>query len=422
MNRSLVRASVALALLAASSGTAAATPASLEAARHALTSGDAATAVSMYEVLTNQGESLEAELGLVRAAFQAGEFRKAMSWATLTAGEHKDSAESVALLAYLHDRVGHTEQALQSLKRMQQSHPQEAVVVAVHADILIDRAGAAQARTLLKDWIAKNPGARNTGLTELLARAETAAAARAGAHIADKALPTSAMQVWRRPSFEAFPIGAKRIASGANGIVVDDGRHVLTYAAALPAQGTIYVRNGLGKVRRAERMAGQSQGDLVRLKLSEPYPAEWALPKDQLAAPEGTRFCFALGFSVPGSTEATWPAIAPGLVFRADAGIGGLMQITSALGAGHVGSPVFDPRGRLVGITTGAGDVLIGGKNVRGQLGAGQFALRTVSAESMKGKDGAALARPTSPIPPMPAVEELYERLSPSVVQIVVAE
>ncbi len=31
------------------------------------------------------------------------------------------------------------------------------------------------------------------------------------------------------------------------------------------------------------------------------------------------------------------------------------MQITSALGAGHVGSPVFDPRGRLVGLSVGNG-------------------------------------------------------------------
>ena len=113
-----IRASVALVLLASQVGAGTSAPVSLDAARRALAAGDAATAATMYESLTQQGESLEAEIGLVRASLQAGEFRRAMSSATLTAGEHADSSEAVALLAYLQDRAGYTEQALKALKQL----------------------------------------------------------------------------------------------------------------------------------------------------------------------------------------------------------------------------------------------------------------------------------------------------------------
>ena len=91
--------------------------------------------------------------------------------------------------------------------------------------------------------------------------------------------------VWPRPSFEPFPTGQRPVIGGGNGVIVDGGQHVLTYAALLPTgSATIYVRNGLGKVRRAERTAGDKQGDLVRLRLAEPYPAAWSLPEDQMIA------------------------------------------------------------------------------------------------------------------------------------------
>ena len=372
-----IRASVALALLASQVGAGTSAPVSLDTAQRALASGDAAKAATIYESLTQQGESLDAELGLVRASLQAGEFRKAVSWATLTAGEHTDSSEAVALLAYLHDRAGYTEQALEALNQLRTDRPDDPIAAAALATVLIDRGGKVSA--------------------------------------ADAA----ASRKWPRPSFEEFPLGKHRVLAGGNGVIVDDGRHVLTYAAVLPpAAKSIYVRNGLGKVRRAVRESGGPPGDLVRLKITEPYPAKWALPTDQIIAADGARFCFAFGFSASADPESHFPGISPGLVFRADAGTGGLMQITSALGAGHIGSPVFDPRGRLLGLSVGTGDITIRGENLRARVGAGQFALRAVAARAAD----AAPARVNGPLPPMPAIEELYERLVPAVVQIVAIE
>ena len=348
-----IRSAVALALFSSLTHAAAPPAASLEAANKALESGDAVSAVTIYEALTQQGESLEAELGLVKAALQAGEFRKAMSWATLVAGEHKDSAEAVRLLAYMQDRIGRSEHAT----------------------------------TLLKE-----------------------SAATSG----------SLSPAPPRVHFEPFPAEGRHILSTGNGLIVDNGTRVLTYSGVIPeAAGALYVRNGLGKVRRAEREPGATR-DIVKLRLAESFAPATAFPREQFIAPEGTRFCFALGYGPLTDPRSIYPAVAPGIVFRADAGVANLMQVTSAIGAGNAGSPIFDARGRFMGVAVGNGDIVIGGKNLRRQVGQGTFAIRITEPPLAAAK--AAPPTPAGKQPPMPAIEELYERLLPSLVQIVAVQ
>ncbi len=57
----------------------------------------------------------------------------------------------------------------------------------------------------------------------------------------------------------------------------------------------------------AVRESGDSQSALVRLKLAEPYPANWAIPKDQIVSPEGARFCFAFGYGASGDPRGQLP-------------------------------------------------------------------------------------------------------------------
>jgi hypothetical protein len=100
------------------------------------------------------------------------------------------------------------------------------------------------------------------------------------------------------------------------------------------------------------------------------------VPLDQVSSPEGVRFCFAFGFSTPRSADAAYPAIAPGLVVRADTGVGGLMQVTSALGVDQNGAPIFDARGKLIGLALGIGGKhRIAAQDIRKNLGNGAFAL-----------------------------------------------
>jgi len=333
----------------------------------------------------------------VRASLQAGEFRKAMSFANLTAGEHPESAEAQALLAFLNDRTGRTEQALAALKTLEVARPNEWSPVAIHAEILTDRFAPDQAHAPVQSWSTRRPTAPTVD------RARVAA--------------------WLATSFQALPVGNHRIVGAGNGVVIDDGKTVLTYAPVVPARATdVLVRNGVGRVVRARLDRANAPGDVIRLRLSEPYPATASVPANQVSSPEGVRFCFAFGFSTPRSPEPAYPAIAPGLVSRADTGIGGLMQITSALGADQNGTPIFDARGKLIGLALSTGDHQIAGKDVRKNLGNGAFALRVDETLTGVPRKMATKLTPPGKQPPMPAVEELFERLAPAIVQIVAIE
>ena len=400
--------------------------ASLDAARQALSKGDAARAAGLYEALAQQGESLEAEVGLIRASLQAGEFRKAVAYANLTAGEHPESGEAPALLAFLNDRAGRTEQAVAALKKLQSTRPDDWVPIAAHADILIDRLAPAEARAVIEGWNARHPGAARPELTRLLMRARVAEGTESGA--APKTTPvnraaTEYAEGWAVPSFQTLPLAGRRIVGAGNGVVVDGGKSVLTYAGVLgPSAHELLIRNGLGQLRRARVERLDRSKELIQVRLTEPFPATSSIPQDQVSSPEGVRFCFALGFSVPRSADPAYPAIAPGLVFRADTGVGGLMQITSALGSGHDGAPVFDARGKLIGLALGAGDHQIAGQDLRKNLGRGGFALRVDETLTGVAHKVTAVRAPPGPQPPMPPMEELFERLSPAVVQIVALE
>jgi hypothetical protein len=394
--RRLAPLAAALISSAVSSALFGATP-SLEAAAQALRDGDAVRAATLYEGLAQRGESLEAELGLVRASLQAGEFRKAMSFANLTAGEHPDSAEAQALLAFLNDRTGRTEQALATLKTLETARPNEWSPVAIHAEILTDRYAPDQAHALLQSWSARHPTAP----------------------------PIDRVRVasWLATSFQTLPVDNHRIVGAGNGVVIDGGKTVLTYAQVVPAKATeVLVRNGVGRVTRARVDRSGASGDLIRLRLTEPFPASASVPLDQVSAPEGVRFCFAFAFSTPRNPAAAYPAIAPGLVVRPDAGVGGLMQITSALGPDQNGAPIFDARGKLIGLALGTGDHQIAGKDLRRNLGKGAFALRLDETLTGGPRKVATKLTPPGKQAPMPAVEELFERLAPAVVQIVAIE
>jgi S1-C subfamily serine protease len=348
----------------------------LREAGEALAQGRTQRALSLYETVAHRGESLEAELGLIRASLKAGAFRQAMAFANLTAGEHRESAEAQALLAWLLDRTGQTEIALRDLRKLQSAQPAAFAPVAAEADILIDRAAAPQAVSLLDRWQAKNPGSR-TELARVRARLVPAAQA------------------------------------GGNGVIIDEGRRVLTVRAALGnPDGRFRVRNARGETRDARLDAAGSRGELQVLVLSQPFPAGWSIPYERFASPEDVHISFVLGYSTPGVSDPGFPAISTGVVLRPDTGVARTLQITSALAVGHIGSPVFDPRGRLIGMSLAPGAPRVDGEDLGARLGKGQFALRV---DSLRPATIKPLAPPQGPLAPP---EEVYEGLAPAIVTI----
>jgi len=100
-----------------------------------------ASLVGVPTVHAAEPDDLEQDLAIVRAHWQAGEVRAALSHAHLTAGEHPDSTEAVAWLAMILDRVGQAQAAMDTLRRALAMHPQDKHLIAAMQRLQADRQG-----------------------------------------------------------------------------------------------------------------------------------------------------------------------------------------------------------------------------------------------------------------------------------------
>jgi tetratricopeptide (TPR) repeat protein len=439
-------------------------------AQAALANGQSQQAAEWYEKAAAMGESAEAEIGLVRAYLQSGEFRKAIAFGYLVAAEHPDVSETAALLAYLEDREGHTTPALAKLSEELKKRPDDVALFGAQAEILIDRMAISQAIQQLDDWIGRNPPQGD--IYRLRARAALVAGNReemlnwrrkaalayeskgeleaakplrnwlskvdgneqttstAGITLAPAGESKSAVDNtvtpivtrWHAHYLEPFPFSSGNAMKSGNGFVVDQGRRVVTYASLVSGtSGDVWVRNGLGKIRKSRVEKILPDQGLALLRLEMPYAKEWSLPKQAFVVPEDMHFCFVLGFPVTDALENSYPILAPGVVVRRDAGFGGLMQVTSSLGPENSGSPVFDASGKFIGLTLGKQEPLKGIVDREALLGKGTFAVRADGLQKLLTNSARPGKKPAKTLASKgtQSVEELYEKLLPVVVTIV---
>jgi len=425
-------------------------------AQTAMTNRKPQLAAELYEKAAGYGESAEAEIGMVRAYLLAGEFKKTIASANLVAAEHSDVNDTTALLAYLEDREGQTTKALTKLEDALKKYPDDVPLVAAYAEILIDHLAAPQAISLLDTWISKNPpqgdiyrlrarAALLTGnIQELInwrmkaALAYEAAGEQQAAQplrawlsrIQDKALlqETSTTKTattknnirWPAANFSDFPLSSNNTSSG-NGFVIDKGQRVITNASLVVNAGKdIWVRNGLGELRAAKIEKIVPDQGLALLRLITPYPSDWSLPNLSLQAPKNVRFCFVFGYPITDNLEASYPMLIPSVLVRTDVGVGNLMQISDSLGKDNSGSPVFDQSGHFIGMTLGNHEPLKDIVDRESILGKGFFAVRAEALRALLPKSMQSHSKRLKGKVTNPSVEELYEKLQPAVVSIIV--
>lgn len=331
----------------------------LQAAERALAGGEPERAEQLFEQAAHSGANeAEAELGMVRAQLSAGEYRKALAFATLVAGEHRESADATAMLAWLEFLGGQQARARTRIDGM----AAQAGYVGL-ARIVRDRLHA----------LAEHPQAATLGTAAGLDPVPRATGAR------------------------------ETLRASGTGIITGEGAHVITARRAQTAGGTFVVRNALGEVWEAVLDAGRSTSEVVLLALrangGRPPPS---VPPGR-AVPGSP--CFVVLFPRADGNEPRWPILYAGLLGRLEAR--SVVSLLSPL-ASVADGVAFDAAGRLIGFV-GA---------VPGETGAGS----TPRVVLVDGSLAATAVPPGDVArPPGLPMGEVYERALRSVVTVFAA-
>jgi hypothetical protein len=329
----------------------------LAAGERALAEGDTEAASTLFERAGFIKHAADAELGLIRTYMQQGEYRRALAFAAHTAGAHPDVAAGNGLYAWL-----------------------------LHL-------GAQQqiARLLLERARVRLPGDPLLADTEALLKSPEPRPGKSLLQVPARFAPFS-------PASTVLPPAARVMASG---LLVRDGKAVLTAFEPLEAREAPWVRDGIGRVAAARTVRRHDGLGIAELLLLEPLvsPGLELPPRDGFAGSPVYLIEFVAG---PASLPA-WPFLRIGFLGQ-PSDQAGLYGLGIEVPAGPRGGPVFNAAGHLAGLSLAdaAGrDRLVAASRLRQILG---DAVPTAAAHS----------RPAN----IPA-DELYERALRLVVQVI---
>lgn len=268
----------------------------------ALAAGNADAAASVFETAVSMVHAPDAELALVRSHMQAGHYRQALASSAHTAGAHKEEAEGAALYVWLLYLGG-----------------QEAA-----------------ARRILLDAQVRSPG--NAMLAQVQRRIESGA------------FPSSTLRS-AVPAFTPYSVPALAVAAAAmsgSGVLIDGGRYALAPLASVAHASRIWLRNGLGQLRKATVETQFKSDGLALLRLQQPLPmAEGFMAAGRDPFPGS--LVYSTEYAVVRDSRPEWPVLRHGFL-GSPLGDGREKGLGITQGMGPRGGPVFDASAALAGI------------------------------------------------------------------------
>jgi tetratricopeptide (TPR) repeat protein len=267
-----------------------------------LAAGDANGAQQNFEKATQLLHAADAELSLVRAYMQAGEYRRALAFCAHAAGAHLEVPGGAVLYAWLLNVGGQSRAATATLAQATERAPDDPVL----------RQGQA---SLLTSW--------------------------------PTAVGVLAEGPWRAAPYAwgaTVPAAARVVGSG---VLLASGRAALVPTSLLSETQRIWLRNGLGQTVEGMIEQRLDPVPLTLLQLTQPL----ATPSDSKVAvrePFGGSPGYTLEYAPEAGDYAAWPLLRQGFFGNVPREGLRLLGIEAPSG-GPRGGPVLDAGGRLTG-------------------------------------------------------------------------
>ncbi|MBP0119031.1 MAG: trypsin-like peptidase domain-containing protein [Candidatus Nitrotoga sp.] len=166
--------------------------------------------------------------------------------------------------------------------------------------------------------------------------------------------PAQALYVQTFP----FPPGSKLVTG--SGILIDQGRRIITNRHVIADGHNFYVRNALGDFSAVKVERVSDRDDLAVLILDRPFPPEKALRPDQFGQAKTGASIAVMGFPLADMLGSNTPTITNGIVSKTTGMQDnlGTFQISAKMNKGNSGGAVFDQSGHLIGVAVGKLDLV----------------------------------------------------------------
>jgi hypothetical protein len=275
----------------------------------ALARGDTVAAERAFDSAARVVHSADIEMGLVRTYMQAGDYRRALTFASHAAGAHRHVPGGTALYSWLLHIGGQ----------------------GVAARRYLDEA--------LVQW-PDDPALRQSW-----------ALLTASHPLPADALMSPPLRAAPYASPDSVPGGAH---AAGTALLLADGRRAVVPAATVQAKRSVWLRNAMGQTVAAEAVPAAATDRMVVLSLASALPAvPW------LAAPPREPFAGSPAYTVEyvatERADASWPLLHQGF-FGRHLGTAGDRLLGIDLAPGPRGGPVFDAQGRLAGMALPGAD------------------------------------------------------------------
>jgi serine protease Do len=354
----------------------------------------------------------KAYLGLAETNLALGKLALARRYSNEALRSDPDLVGAHLVLARVDDRMGQTAEAKKRFSNLIQNQPDSEPVIQGYAEFLSQREGANSAITVLKKYISRHPFAAEARdllgqlywqegqrVDALQARASAAKTFMAkgnkfraevikswlaandpkGQYMAQlspgeppkkvdpppapPAAPVPEVREERLPKLQRplpqvlkrpdpLPLSKGVMLSTGSGFIIDGGRYVITNQHVINKTGRIAVRTGTGEVRLARVMKIAKDDDLAILELSRPFPSSYAITAREMGDANVGRSAIVMGFPMAGILGWQQPSLTEGIVSKASGfkDHPNTFLITSKMNKGNSGGPIFDRKGRLIGV------------------------------------------------------------------------